>query len=126
MYSRLKDIRKALKMTQAEFSAELGISRSNLASIETGAVIPTEMLIRLICSKYGVDEIWLRTGEGDMFREVSRDEQVAAFFMGALSGDDKFKKVFISALAALDETAWEKLRDFAEKLYEDYKNEPGE
>ena len=56
-----------------------------------------------------------------MFREVSRDEQVASFFMSTLSGDDNFKKAFISALASLDETAWEKLRDFADQLYEEYK-----
>lgn len=121
MQHRIKSIRKTLNLTQVEFSSALGMSRSNLASIEAGAVTPTEMLIRLICTKYGVDEIWLRTGVGEMFREVSREEQVASFFMGALSGDDQFKKSLISALASLDETAWEKLRDFADQLYEEYK-----
>ena len=123
MQNRIKSIRKTLNLTQVEFSSALGMSRSNLASIEAGAVTPTEMLIRLICTKYGVDEIWLRTGVGEMFSAGSRDEQVAAFFMSTLSGDDQFKKAFVSALASLDETAWEKLRDFAEKLYEEYKSE---
>lgn len=121
MNKRIVAIRKALGMTQAEFSATLGTSRVNLSNIEIGRTTPTEMFIKMLCTKYKVDEIWLRTGVGEMFGEASRDEQVAAFFMGALSGDDKFKKVFVSALASLDETAWEKLRDFADQLYEEYK-----
>ena len=120
---RIVAVRKAVGMTQAEFSVTLGTSRVNLSNIEIGRTTPTEMFIKMLCTKYKVDEIWLRTGVGEMFSTGSRDEQVAAFFMGALSGDDKFKKVFVSALAALDETAWEKLRDFAEKLYEEYKSE---
>ena len=121
MNRRIFAVRKALDMTQEEFSSALGTSRVNLCKIETGSVTPTEMFIKLICTKYGVDEIWLRTGAGEMFREVSRDEQVAAFFMGTLSGDDQFKKAFVSALSQLDECAWEKLKEFADKLYEDYK-----
>lgn len=123
MNKRILAVRKALNMTQEEFSETLGTSRVNLSKMETGSVTPTEMFIKLICTKYGVDEIWLRTGVGEMFREVSREEQVASFFMSTLSGDDNFKKAFVSALASLDETAWEKLRDFADQLYEEYRRD---
>ena len=121
MNKRFVEIRKHLKLTQDEFGKRLGTSRDAIANIEYGRVEPSQMIIKLTCKEFGVDEIWLRTGVGEMFSAGSRDEQVAAFFMGALSGDDQFKKAFVSALASLDETAWEKLRDFAEKLYEEYK-----
>ena len=119
---RFVEIRKHLKLTQDEFGKRLGTSRDAIANIEYGRVEPSQMIIKLTCKEFGVDEIWLRTGVGEMFREVSREEQVASFFMGALSGDDNFKKAFVSALSALDETAWEKLRDFADQLYEEYKD----
>lgn len=121
MNERFVEIRKHFKLTQDEFGKRLGTSRNAIANIEYGRVEPSQMVVKLACKEFGVDEIWLRTGIGEMFREVSREEQVAAFFMSTLSGDDNFKKAFVSALAALDETAWEKLRDFAEKLYEEYK-----
>ena len=118
---RFLEIRKHFKLTQDEFGKRLGTSRDAIANIEYGRVDPSQMIVKLACKEFGVDEIWLRTGVGEMFREVSREEQVAAFFMGALSGDDQFKKAFVSALASLDEIAWEKLRDFADQLYEEYK-----
>lgn len=121
MNERFIEIRKALNLTQTEMGERLGVTRSVISNIEYNRVEPSQLIIKLTCKEFGVDEIWLRTGVGEMFREVSRDEQVAAFFMGALSGDDNFKKAFVSALAALDETAWEKLRDFADQLYEEYK-----
>ena len=121
MNKRFVEIRKHLKLTQDEFGRRLGTSRDAIANIEYGRVEPSQMIIKLVCKEFGVDEIWLRTGAGEMFREVSRDEQVAAFFMGTLSGDDQFKKAFVSALSQLDECAWEKLKEFAEKLYEDYR-----
>ena len=121
MNERFIELRKALNLTQTEIGERLGVTRSVISNIEYNRVEPSQLIIKLACKEFGVDEIWLRTGVGEMFREVSREEQVASFFMGALSGDDQFKKAFVSALASLDETAWEKLRDFAEKLYEEYK-----
>lgn len=121
MNERFIELRKALNLTQTEIGERLGVTRSVISNIEYNRVEPSQLIIKLACKEFGVDEIWLRTGVGEMFREVSREEQVASFFMGALSGDDQFKKAFISALASLDETAWEKLRDFADQLYEEYK-----
>ena len=125
MNERFIEIRKALNLTQTEMGERLGVTRSVISNIEYNRVEPSQLIIKLACKEFGVDEIWLRTGVGEMFREVSRDEQVASFFMETLSGDDNFKKAFVSALAALDEAAWEKLRDFAEKLYEEYKEGEG-
>lgn len=121
MNERFIELRKALNLTQTEIGERLGVTRSVISNIEYNRVEPSQLIIKLACKEFGVDEIWLRTGVGEMFREVSREEQVASFFMSTLSGDDNFKKAFVSALASLDETAWEKLRDFADQLYEEYK-----
>ena len=124
MKNRFAEIRKALNMSQRQFGERLGTSRDAIANIEQGRVEPTEMIIKLAAKELGVDEVWLRTGAGEMFRQRSRDEQVASFFMSTLSGDDNFKKAFITALANLDEDGWRAALNFAEDLYNGYK--PGE
>lgn len=76
MEERLKTLRKELSLTQQAFSDRLGIQRSTYSKYELGTNIPTDAVINLICDRFHVNETWLRTGEGDMFVEVSRDDEL--------------------------------------------------
>ena len=67
MNKRLRDVRKALKINQTEFAANIGIAQSGYSSIETGENALTEQNIKLICLIFNVNETWLRTGKGEMF-----------------------------------------------------------
>ena len=75
-------------------------------------------MFKSICREWNVNEEWLRTGEGEMFVEMTRDEQIA-YFIGSIQAnvDDSFKKRFISMLSTLDEPEWELLEKMALKLY---------
>ncbi len=64
---RIKKIRKGVEFSQLTFSSVLGVSRSHISNIETGAVKPSEQLIKLICAKFEINENWLRTGEGNSY-----------------------------------------------------------
>ena len=123
MYKRLKKLRNELEMTQQEFADVLGTARGNISAYEVGKNAPSDAVISLICKtdfpKGRVNETWLRTGEGAMFIEASRDEQIAAFVGGILKDEeDTFQKKFISMLAALDESDWEVLQKMVELLQE--------
>ena len=123
MYKRLKKLRNELEMTQQEFADVLGTARGNISAYEVGKNAPSDAVISLICKtdfpKGRVNETWLRTGEGEMFIEASRDEQIAAFVGGILKDEeDTFKKKFISMLTALDESDWEVLQKMIELLQE--------
>ena len=123
MYKRLKKLRNELEMTQQEFADVLGTARGNISAYEVGKNAPSDAVISLICKtdfpKGRVNETCLRTGEGEMFIEASRDEQIAAFVGGILKDEeDTFKKKFISMLAALDESDWESLQKMVELLQE--------
>lgn len=123
MYKRLKKLRNELEMTQQEFADVLGTARGNISAYEVGKNAPSDAVISLICKidfpKGRVNETWLRTGEGEMFIEASRDEQIAAFVGGILKDEeDTFKKKFISMLTALDESDWEVLQKMVELLQE--------
>ena len=74
MRTRLKQIRKAKKMSQEEFSKRLGISRSHLAGLESGAKSNiTDRLINDICREFNVNREWLETGTGEMFNDPLED-----------------------------------------------------
>ena len=123
MYKRLKKLRNELEMTQQEFADVLGTARGNISAYEVGKNAPSDAVISLICKtdfpKGRVNETWLRTGEGEMFIEASRDEQITAFVGGILKDEeDTFQKKFISMLAALDESDWEVLQKMVELLQE--------
>ena len=117
MNERLKKLRKELDMTQQEFADKLGTARNNIAGYETGKRNPSNAVISLICREFNVNEKWLRTGEGAMFIELSRSDEIAQF-VGQLmtEEDDSFKKRLVSGLAALDDNGWKVLENFLDSI----------
>lgn len=123
MNTRFKGLRKHLKLTTEAFSEKLGIASSTVTNIETGRRNPSNQLITSICREFNVNEQWLRTGEGEMFNDISREEEIAQF-IGNLMKDssDSFKKSLILALSQLPETSWSVLEDFVNRIYDEYRN----
>ena len=81
MNKRLKELRKALNMTQTEFAERLGAKQSTIATYEIGRNVPSDPIVHSICVAFNVNETWLRTGEGEMFvapSEFSLDEYARA------------------------------------------------
>lgn len=117
MNERLKKLRKALDLTQQEFADRIGIKRNSFANYETGRNTPIDAIIVSICKEFNVNENWLRTGEGEMFIELSYSDEIAQF-VGQLmkEEDDSFKKRLISGLATLDENGWKVLEDFLDSI----------
>lgn len=120
---RIKLVRQTVrvdrkKMSQEAFGEQLGVTRDTIANLESGRVEqPSDLFIKHLCAEFNVNETWLRTGEGEMFIEPTRDEEIAAFVGGALSGeDDNFRKRFLSMLSRLDEKEWEILEKMAKKM----------
>lgn len=117
MKERLKKLRKTLDLTQQAFADRIGMKQNTIAQYEMGRTVPSDAIIFSICREFNVNEDWLRTGEGEMFLEMSRDEQIEEF-VGSLLKDeeDSFKRRLISGLAALDETGWKVLEDFLDSI----------
>ena len=110
MHERIKKIRNNLGLTQREFADKIKVKRNTVATYEMGRSVPSDSAISLICREFNVNEDWLRNGTGEMFINLSRDEQIACF-VGSIqtSPEDSFKKRFISMLSALEEPEWEAL-----------------
>ena len=117
---RLKNLRKALGLTQQEFSDKLKVSRSNIATYEVGKNNPAEAVINLSCREFNVAEAWLRTGEGEMFVERTRDDELAAFMDELLAEESAdFRRRLVTALSRLKPEQWEALEAVALELMKD-------
>lgn len=64
---RIKELRKALRLTQAAFAERIGIRQNSVAVIEIGKNTPSDQTIAFICREFRVSEEWLRNGTGEMF-----------------------------------------------------------
>ncbi|GLC87978.1 helix-turn-helix domain-containing protein [Lysinibacillus piscis] len=80
MYSRIKEIRNALNMNQAEFAQHLGLGQSTLAMIEVGKRTFSDKHIKIICATFNINEAWLRTGEGEMFNSSLYENELIKIF----------------------------------------------
>lgn len=114
---RIRLLRKnELKMTQDDFASKIDISRSNIGNIEIGRIAVTERIIASICREFSVNEEWLRTGNGEMFVPLTRNQLITDFTADLIMEDNTFKKRLVEALAKLDENEWEVLEKLAESL----------
>ena len=98
---RVKLVRQAVKLPQTKFAERIAISTGYLAGMEIETKNVNERTIRMISMEFGVDEHWLRTGEGSMFSDKSDMEVIKATSMFK-SLNPQFRKF---ALMLLDELA---------------------
>lgn len=114
--SRIKQVRKALGMSQDEFGNGIGLGRGAITNIELNKTNPKPLVVQLICKTYNVNETWLRTGEGEMFVQRTRSQEIVDFMGELVQTDNEFKRRFVATLARLDEKDWALIEKMADKL----------
>lgn len=73
---RIKELRKRLGLSQAQFALKINKTPGFISLIETGRSGISENTVRDISNVYNVNEDWLRTGLGNMFLdEVQTEDQ---------------------------------------------------
>lgn len=70
---RFKLIRKNAKLSQKEFGERIGLGQAGVSWLEQSGNNITDLKIRQVCSLFGINENWLRTGEGEMKSESDED-----------------------------------------------------
>lgn len=78
MNTRIKQLRITLKLTLKDFGERLGLRPSTISDIEHNRCNINDRLIISICSRYNVNEEWLRSGKGTMFN--SHDKKFDEFY----------------------------------------------
>lgn len=120
---RIAFIQKNSKLNQTDFAGRIGISQQYLSQICNGKKTPSDRTVSDICREFGCNEAWLRTGEGEPFKERSREEEIMRFVVRTNKGSDEFRKALVAMLAKLDDEDWDALGRIADKLLEEYKKE---
>ena len=117
MNERIKQVRLSAKLSQTEFAEKILVSRSAVCKMESGENSPSEQTVKLICQEFNVNGDWLRTGNGEMFVELSKDEQISAM-LGEIQrlGDENFKYRLVSALCKLSESDWTALENLVDMI----------
>ncbi len=119
---RIEAVRKSLDLSMDKFGSKIGITRSSVNNLEKGANNPAERTIRLICKEFNINENWLRTGEGQMFNELTREEAITEYIAGLVSDNSKdrdFEKRFFRAMASLSKEQWLVVQEIMDKMVED-------
>lgn len=80
MKERLKELRKKLRLTQQDFAEKLSLSSNLIYLMEKGDRQITDRTIKDICRTFNVNEVWFKTGNGDMFGELLPIDIVQASF----------------------------------------------
>lgn len=121
---RLKELRKALDMSQKDFASSLGFGQSTWAMIEVGKRNLADRHIKAICAIYNVNEKWLRGGTGEMFA-VPEDETAAIVSDLLESQSNEFYDLILDivktyqTLSPMDQ---EIIKKFCQQLAETQKN----
>ncbi len=123
MNERFKQLRKATGLSQTEFAERVNLKRNTIASYEAGVREPVSAILELICREFGVNKDWLLTGEGEMFKTSTLDEELTTLVGSLLSDEeDSYKKRLINSLLKLSPTEWEKLEELTNRIIENYNN----
>lgn len=95
MLDRLKKAREKLALRQEDFAARIGLTQTAYSMLETGKRSISPKHVKLICAEFGISELWLTTGEGEMFL-ISPDENELSLIYDRLTPHAK-KYLLISA-----------------------------
>ena len=121
MQNRIKELRKHLNLNQTEFGEKIGVRQTTIAGYESGGRTPLDTVIASICKEFNVNERWLRFGEGDMLRKVSKSDELSAFFGDLLRDEPDFRHHFIAMLSRMSVEEWKLLEKKALELAESIK-----
>lgn len=121
MKERIKQIRKERKLTQTEFGEKIGVKGNTVTNYETGLRKPTDAVLLSICREFHVNEEWLRTGTGNIYKE--KDGSFTELLSELDDSDDNFIKSLIKVYMGLDEDSKEALRKIAKGMAEKYEKQ---
>lgn len=127
MKDRIKAIRKDAGLTLAEFGERLGVSMNYVYMMESGRREPSAATAREICRQFSVSEVWLFTGQGPMYRDLTPALQAAdAVRRLMVDNPGSPAAAVVSQLLALDPQGpeWEVIGSLLYRISENMKKDP--
>lgn len=125
MNERIRLLRKELGLNQSDFGNKIGVKQGTVAGYESGARTPLDAVVSSICREFDVNEEWLRTGEGEMFEQMTEQQKLLKY-TGILLKDKDSAIVnaiqsFIVTYEQLDDTSKATLEKIAQQFIDNLK-----
>lgn len=120
MNERIKQLRKVLDLTQQKFADKLGVKRNTVGQWECGINAITDRVIFSICREFDVSEEWLRTGEGEMFEQLTEQQKIMKYTALLLKDKDSAVADAIQTLIVTYEQLDDTSKAVLEKIAKQY------
>lgn len=116
---RVREIRfsRTPKITMEEFAKRVGVTKSAISLIESGRNSLTDQMVCSICREFGINETWLRTGDGQMYAVKDRAREMEELVQSLMADSpESFRSALITTLLRFrpDGPEWEVL----ERIYQ--------
>ena len=121
---RIANLLDTLQITKTAFAEKLKVSQQYISKL-TKTGLPSDLLIDDICEKYNVNEEWLRSGTGDMFRTIPAEDETAAIVSNLLEEENAFYDIIkgiMKTFEQLDPASQDALISFSEQLLHNLKS----
>lgn len=117
---RILKIIENQKITLSQFAEALKVTPAYVSKIKKyPETVPSDRLISDICRIYHVNELWLRTGEGSMFQERTREIEIAEMTAAMYKADENdFQYQLMKLIAQLTPEQVHMLREIVEQLHD--------
>lgn len=113
---RIKELRRALDLTQEEFGKRIGLVKSGISRIESGATGTTEQTLRSMCREFGASYLWLTTGECPMFENGNDDAALHVMIDRVMASENERVKQVFKNLGDFTEEDWRQVNALLDKL----------
>lgn len=123
---RVREIRKAEKLTLEKFGEKLGVGKTAISSIEHGINGVTDQMIKLICREFGYREEWLRDGIEPKQPPKLEEDELAEYIEDLLSTDNSTYTLIKSILKTynkLDDKSKQVINNTIDELIAEMKKE---
>lgn len=117
MNERIKELRKSLNLTLEKFGDRLGVTKVTVSRLENGERNVTDQMFKSICREFNVSENWLRTGKGEMYVPVTRNQEIIEFTNRIMADEEEsFRKRFVTAISKASPEFWDELEKIVDEM----------
>ena len=114
---RIADAIAAKGMKKSEVARSIKVSPAFISQLCSGAALPSERTIVDIARVCGVNQTWLRSGEGEMLQAMNEDEELAAYLGDVMHDEpESFLRRLTLEMKNWTPEMWQMLEEICKRL----------
>lgn len=114
--TRIAAVIQASGLTKTAFAERVKVSQQHISRLAKDGT-PSDRTIADICREFNVNEHWLRTGEGEMFSTLAREEEITKFAMEIIRDPgSEFQRQLLTTMARLEPAQWKLMEQMLDQL----------